>query len=264
MTAPAGSRHPERAPDRGRAKDLVLALCLWAFAPAWASQGDERQAARETEFDGLHLLGDIMRGVQFGYVETDTRPSEGMYVCGALRRGEADVAAATVASALQSLPVGALAKLRLRYVILCGGATAGGQRIGGIPVPPLDLLMLDAGDDASLQHRTLHELYHLLEYRFGGIGDAEWAAQFGGGYSNQYPGMLRKAPLGSGKPGFATGYGETYPHEDRAELFAHMVLSPRELAGLIGSRGDAVLKRKVDFLSDKCERAIGLAVTLPR
>lgn len=264
MTAPAGSRHPERVPARGRAKDLVLALCLSVSALAWAGDGDERQAARETEFDGLRLLGEVMRGMHFGFVEVDTRPSEGMYVCGALRRGEADAAAATVAGALQSLPDGALAKLRLRYVILCGGATAGGQRIGGIPVPPLDLLMLDASDDASMRHRTLHELYHLLEYRFGGIGDADWSAQFGGSYSNRYPGMLRQAPLGSGKPGFATAYGETYPHEDRAEMFAYMLLAPRELAALINSRGDAVLRRKVDFLSDKLDRAIGLSVTLPR
>jgi len=242
---------------------LALGLAL-AAPPAPAGHGDERQAARETEFDGLRLLDTTVRGVHFGYVEVDTRPSEGMYLCGALRRGEADSAATSVGAALQNLPDGALAKLRLRYVILCGGATAGGQRIGGIPVPPLDLLMLDAGDDVSMQHRTLHELYHLLEYRFGGIGDAEWSAQFGGGYSNRYPGLLHKAPLGSGKPGFATAYGETYPHEDRAELFAHMVLNPRELAGLIGSRGDTVLKRKVDFLSDKLDRAIGLAVTLPR
>ena len=244
---------------------LLLAGAIALAAPlASAGDADERQAARETEFDGLHLLGAFVRGMQFGFVEVDTRPSEGMYVCGALRRGDAESAAATVAGALQSLPDGALAKLRLRYVILCGGATAGGQRIGGIPVPPLDLLMLDASDDASMRHRTLHELYHLLEYRFGGIGDADWSAQFGGSYSNRYPGMLHQAPLGSGKPGFATAYGETYPHEDRAEMFAYMVLAPRELAALISSRGDAVLRRKVDFLSDKLDRAIGLAVTLPR
>ena len=62
---------------------------------------------------------------------------------------------------------------------------------------------------------------------------------------------------------FATAYGETHPHEDRAELFAWLVLAPRDVAALIRSRGDAVLRSKVDFLSDKCERAIGLAVGLP-
>ncbi|MGH8481263.1 MAG: hypothetical protein ACRES8_02245, partial [Nevskiaceae bacterium] len=129
---------------------------------------------------------------------------------------------------------------------------------------PLDLLVLDgSGDAASLQHRTLHELYHLLEYRFGGIGDADWVGQFGGGYSNRYPGLLRKAPVGSGNPGFVTSYGETYAHEDRAELFAWLVLAPREVAELVRRRNDTVLKRKADFLSDKCARVLGLAIALP-
>jgi len=246
-------------------------LALAAVAPgADARHADERQAARDTEFDRLRLVnaghdrGATALGLHFGYVEADTRPSEGAYVCGALRRDEAEAAATTVAGALSNLPDAALARLRLRYVVLCGGATEFGRSIGGIPVAPLDLLMLDAsGDGASLQHRTLHELYHLLEYRFGGISDAEWAGQFGGGYSNAYPGLLRKAPLGSGRPGFVTSYGETHPHEDRAELFAWLVLAPREVAGLIQRTGDAVLRRKAEFLSDKCQRVIGLQIALP-
>lgn len=241
----------------------LLALTLAAPA-ALATHADERAAARETEFDGLRLLTDASRGIHFGYVEAETRPSEGVYLCGAMRRDEAAAAASTVAGALSNLPDAVVARLRLRYVVLCGGVTESSKSIGGIPVAPLDLLVLDGtGDGASLQHRTLHELYHLLEYRFGGIGDAEWASQFGGGYSNAYPGLLRKAPLGSGKPGFATAYGETHPHEDRAELFAWLVLAPGEVASLIRRNGDSVLKRKADFLSDKCQRVVGLAIALP-
>jgi hypothetical protein len=243
---------------------LLAAAFVLAPVAVPAGHGDERQAARETEFDGLHLLDATSRGVHFGYVDVDTRPSEGMYLCGALRRGDADTAASTVASALLYVPDAALTRLGLRYVVLCSGVTAAGQVIGGLASSQHGLLMLDAGDGVSLQHRTLHELYHLLESRFGGIADASWTSQFGGGYSNQYPGLLRKAPLGSGKAGFASAYGETYPHEDRAELFAHMVLAPRELGALISSRGDAVLRRKADFLSDKLDRAIGLSIVLPR
>ena len=245
----------------------ATALLLLALAAPGAAGADERQAARETEFDGLRLVdaGDPRQGVRYGYVEVDTRPSEGIYLCGAMRRDEAAGAASTVSGALSNLPDAALARLRLRYVVLCGGATEAGKSIGGVPVAPLNLLMLDgSGDAASLQHRTLHELYHLLEYRFGGIGDADWGGQFGGGYSNQYPGLLRKAPLGSGRSGFVTSYGETYAHEDRAELFAYLVLAPREVADLVRRRNDAVLKRKADFLGDKCERSIGLTLALPR
>lgn len=243
------------------ARFAAALLALAAAAPLAA--GDERQAARETEFDGLRLLGAPDRGVQFAYVDVDTRPSEGMYLCGAMSRDDAGGAAGAVAGALSNLPDAVLGRLRLRYVVLCGGATEAGRSIGGIPVPPLNLLMLDgSGDAASLQHRTLHELYHLLEYRSGGISDAEWTGQFGG-YSNRYAGLLRQAPLGSGKPGFVTAYGESHPHEDRAELFAYLVLAPREVAALIRRTGDSVLKRKTDYLSDKCQRTIGLAVALP-
>ena len=243
---------------------VLLALAL-ALGPAAApAHTDERQAARETEFDGLRLLGAPARGVHFGYVEADTRPSEGMYTCGALRRDDAQSAASTVAGALQNLPDSALARLRLGYVVLCGGVTAAGQSIGGVPSAQHGLLMLDVSDGGSLQHRTLHELYHLLEFRFGGIGDAEWTGQFGGGYTNRYPGLMRKAPLGTGKPGFINSYGETYPYEERAELFAYMVLAPGEIADLIRRNGDEVLRRKASYVVDKCQRAIGLAVALPR
>jgi hypothetical protein len=244
-----------------------LALALLALAVAApAGAADERQAARDTEFDGLRLVDSGGRqGVVFGYVEQDTRPSEGIYVCGAMRRDEAAAAASTVAGALSNLPDAALARVRLRYVVVCNGVTEASKSIGGIPVAPLNLLVLDgSGDAASLQHRTLHELYHLLEYRFGGMGDADWSAQFGGGYSNQYPGLLRKTPLGSGKRGFVTAYGETYAHEDRAELFTYLILAPRDVADLIGRTGDDVLRRKAGFLSDKCQRTIGLAIAAPR
>jgi hypothetical protein len=246
----------------GRAALIALAL---AAAPV-ASGADERQAARDTEFDGLKLLDAQpgAPGVQFGYVEKDTRPSEGIYTCGGMRRDEAGYAASTVAGALSNLPAGALARVSLRYVVLCGGATEAGKTIGGIPVAPLNLLMLDGSDAGSLAHRTLHELFHLAEYRSGGIGDADWAGQFGGGYNNRYPGLLTKVPIGSGKPGFVTSYGESHPHEDRAELFAYLLLAPREIADLISRRGDAVLRRKVDFMSDKCARVLGLSVGLPR
>jgi hypothetical protein len=245
---------------------LRAALIALAFATAPAFAADERQAARDTEFDGLKLLDAQYgaAGVQFGYVEKDTRPSEGSYLCGAMRRDEAGAAASGVASALSNLPSGALARVNLRYVVLCGGVTENGRTIGGIPVAPLNLLMLDGTDASSLSHRTLHELFHLIEYRSGGIGDADWVAQFGGGYSNRYPGLLTKASVGSGKPGFATNYGESHPHEDRAELFAWLLLAPRDVADLISRRGDTVLRRKVDFISDKCARVLGLSVGLPR
>ena len=246
----------------------AVLLCLALLPLATAAQ-DEPQAARDTEFDGLKLLGQAQDrrlaglGIRLGYVPSDTRPSEGMYLCGGMTQDDAKAAGDTVATALQYLPDATLGRLRLRYVILCGRATAAGQSIGGVPVPPLSLLMMDAGSDSStLQHRTLHELYHFAEYRAASFSDSEWAARFGAGYSG-YPSQLRRSPIGSGKPGFLNAYGETYPHEDRAELFAYLVLAPRDVAAQIRRTGDSVLKQKAEYVIDKCQRVLDLPLALP-
>jgi len=243
----------------------LLLLMAPLLAPAAQGDGD---AARETEFDGLRLLGSSQDrrltalGVNLAYVEADTRPGGGQYVCGAIDRNAALSAAGTVVEALQYLPDTAFGRLRLRYVVLCGYATAAGQSIGGIPVPPLDLLMLDAGSNAgNLLHTTLHELYHLFEYRVGSFSDTGWSGQFDG-YSNSYPASLRRSPIGGGRAGFINSYGETHPHEERAELFAFMMMSPGAVAAQ--ARRDPVLRRKADYVADKCERQLGVPIALPR
>ncbi|MGH8442939.1 MAG: hypothetical protein ACRETF_08580, partial [Nevskiaceae bacterium] len=59
----------------------LLALALVLAAPtALAQTASDSQAARDTEFDGLRLLDLAASGLRFGYVEKDTRPSEGVYV----------------------------------------------------------------------------------------------------------------------------------------------------------------------------------------
>ena len=245
----------------------LLCLALLPLAAA-AQNADESQAARDTEFDGLKLLGQAQDrrlttlGIRLGYVTTDTRPSEGMYLCGGMTQDDARAAGDTVATALQYLPDATLSRLRLRYVVLCGRALVSGQSIGGVPVAPLSLLMLDAGDSSSLQHRTLHELYHFAEYRAASFTDADWSARFGG-YSNSYPGQLRRSPIGSGKAGFLNAYGETYAHEDRAELFAYLVTAPRDVAAQIRRTGDTVLKQKAEYLIEKCQRVLDMPLALP-
>src|SRR6185503_5128836 len=100
------------------------------------------------EFDGLRLLATERRlaqlGTQLAYVEKDTRPGDGMYVCGGMSRSDAAAVGDTVSGALQRLPDESLSRLGLRYVVLCSTVTQGGRSIGGIPVPPLNLLMLDS------------------------------------------------------------------------------------------------------------------------
>lgn len=241
--------------------------------PASARTLSEQQAAKETYIDGLRLLEAASTeprlatlGINLGYVEKDTRPGGGRYFCGAMSRNESRAAGRIVATALSKLPDASIGKLRLRYVILCSSAMAAGQRIGGIPVPPLDLLMLDVGesgnDAAYLQRLFLHELYHLVEYRFNTYQDDDWQRRFGAGYANSYGGRLKQSRIGSGKRGFLNAYAETYPHEERAELFAFLVLNPADVVAHIKATNDELLKEKALYLAAKCERLIGFRIAL--
>lgn len=256
-----------------------ILLCFTLMNGVWpdvanAQTPSEQQAAKETYIDGLRLLDAAARdprlttlGIHLGHVEKDTRPGGGKYFCGAMSREESRSAGRIVTTALLKLPDASLGKLRLRYVILCSRAMAAGQRIGGIPVPPLDLLMLDVGESGNnashLQRGFLHELYHLIEYRFNTYEDTEWQKLFGTGYANSYGGRMQQSPIGSGKRGFLNSYAETYPHEERAELFASLVLDPAEVAAHIKATNDVVMKEKALYLVRKCERLIGLRIGLP-
>ncbi len=254
---------------------LSIGLLSLAWLGAAAAQtASEQQAAKETQIDGLRLLDPAALeprlrtlGVHLGHVEKDTRPGGGRYFCGAMTRDESRAAGKIISAALLKLPDAALGKVRLRYVILCSRAMAAGQRIGGIPVPPLDLLMLDAGesgnDPSQLQHLFLHELYHLIEFRFGTYQDAEWQSLFGAGYASSYGSGLKHSRIGSGKRGFLNAYAETFPHEERAELFAALLLDPAQVAAHIKAANDALLKEKALYLARKCERLLGLRIAVP-
>lgn len=229
------------------------------------------QAAKETEIEALRLLDDpspegrlTKLGVSLGYVEETTHPGGGQYLCGGLTSDESRAAGTVVATALARLPDASLERLGLRYVILCGQAMAGSRRIGGIPVPPLNLLMLDVGasgrNQAYLQHLFLHELYHLIEYRFNTFNDADWQARFGTGYASGYGSEGTQSTIGSGKRGFLNSYSETFPHEDRAELFALLLLEPAAVDAHIQTAGDDPLRQKVQYMVEKVDRLIGLRI----
>jgi len=272
-----GSSSFARCKHRGTARNLLLFFTL--FNGAWvdlasAQTLSERQARKETSIDGLHLLDAAARGprltalgVNLGYVERDTKPGGGQYFCGAMSADDSRAAGRIITTALLKLSDASLRTLRLRYVILCSRAMAAGQRIGGIPVPPLDLLMLDVGASGNnplyLQHGFLHELYHLIEFRFNTYQDARWQELFGAGYANSYEGRLSQSPIGSGRRGFLNAYAETYPHEERAELFASLLLNPAEVGAHLRAMNDEMLKKKALYLVRKCERLLGLHIAIP-
>lgn len=246
---------------------LASGALLWHDAARGQSRAD-LHAAEDTHIPGLRLINTrhadaqlSLMGIRFGHVESDVRlGTTGRYFCGALSADRAITAAQPVAAALARLPYVSVRKLGLRYLILCGGAKSRDRSIGGIPVPPLDLLLFDVGssaDPAYLEKSTLHELYHMAEFRFDTFEDPEWDRQFTG-YAADYAPEFMKTAVGSGTPGFLNAYAQTFSHEDRAELFAALLLRPGDVVARIRATGDSLLQRKVRYMVEKSDRLLGL------
>lgn len=250
-------------------KSGYLFLLLLLFFTGWtetisAQRVSEEQAARETQIEGLRLL-EWINDTNIGYAEDHVRPGGGQYLCGGMSDGAAEYAAGVVRSALARIPFASLSKIRMKYVIMCSRVLASGRAVGGLPIPPLKLLMMDMGQSRGYgESLVLHELYHLIEYQFNTIEDARWNQQFGTGYTNSYQGEIPKSPLGTGNKGFLNAYSRTFPHEERAEIFAYMILNPRGVARQIRSLDDKVLEAKIRYMIEKTYRLIGMELELPR
>jgi len=228
--------------------ECALALLFLAgINTAFPQTVTQQQAATETYIQNLQLVPGN-GNINFGYVTEDT--SLGNYECGGLSQGEARKVTRVVSKTVTAIPGYGANEDLPKYMILCSKVVASGRPIGGIPVPPINLLMFDvSGNTDHLQHVVLHELFHLLEYRTDSFNDSEWQTRFGQGYSNSYTGAT-SSPMGSGGEGFINSYSRSFPHEERAELFAFLVLQPAQLQ----THADRTLNEKIRYLVDKVNR----------
>ncbi|MEQ9033943.1 MAG: hypothetical protein RID02_01665 [Gracilimonas sp.] len=239
---------------------IVSCLLLSVINTVVAQRVSEAEASHETEISDLKLLDPVFN-INIGYVEDHTKPGGGRYLCGGMTNSGAKIASRVVRNALSRVPTTARAKIDLKYVILCSRILANQQPIGGIPIPPLKLLMIDT--KRNNEHIVLHELYHLIEFQFNTYNDPDWQQQFGAsGYVNSYRGQLENSPMGSGREGFLNNYSKTFPHEERAELFAFLILNPRGVAAQLRRVDDEIVEQKIEFMIEKCRRLLGLNIRI--
>ena len=245
-----------------------LCSVLLVAGTAFAQTAEETAAAKETHIDGLRLVNATQMsgptgkylaglGLSLGYTIADTQPGGGKYFCGALQPQSITYVSEQITNALMKMPPAAVTGMGLKYIILCSTAKAGGTVIGGIPVPPLNLLMLNVeGGNARPEHLqsvTLHEYFHLVEYKQNSYSDADWEQRFKG-YT--HAGVVARGAIGSAGPGFLNQYAATLPGEERAELFATMLLQPYDLLTYIKEKDDKVLLQKVLFINSKTEKML--------
>ncbi|MDG3007021.1 hypothetical protein [Paludisphaera mucosa] len=162
--------------------------------------------------------------------------------------------AALFAEEFAVYPPALVRRSRLKRVVLGSGLAFDGQLRGAIPDFWHDALYLDVarGDYSPTYQRTAihHEFFHLVDYRDDGevYRDDAWAALNPPGFRYGPGGKdVQGDALGSlftdKHPGFLTTYATAGVEEDKAEVFARLLVAPREVARRAGL--DPILARKV-------------------
>lgn len=158
-------------------------------------------------------------------------------------------------------PVDLVRKCKLKKIILCKNLSSDGTACGGLCVHELKALFMTVVDrDVHERHaRTTihHEFFHLVHSSEAGhtFVDDNWKSlnspkfQYGGYHlvSRDVPPLVEPAIL----PGFVTPYSMTSIAEDKAELFANMILDPEMVKNLVA--GDSILRTKVEFLKHELQ-----------
>ncbi|MAF98191.1 MAG: hypothetical protein CMH26_06115 [Micavibrio sp.] len=203
-------------------------------------------------------------GLEFLYVSETVEPGDGRYRCSAMSDAQISNSRSFITNAVQKLPASVYKDVNLKYVLLCDSAQANEQEIGGIPIPPLKLMMLSAGsDDNGYKERMFfHEFYHYFEFMVRhSLKDAEWDKRFEGFYVglNGADTNMSVAEVGTASSkGFVTRYAQTGAEEDRAEIFSFIYAAPDELEFFIRKKNDEVLKEKVKYIQNIVSEHLGL------
>lgn len=150
-------------------------------------------------------------------------------------------------------PVSFVKRSRLKRIVICEKLSYADQRRAAVPDFRNDTLYLDCerGRSNNDYQRTVmhHEFFHMVDYRDDGFvyEDRSWkklnAATFsygsgGAKVQNDQRQSFYRIPT----DGFLTNYATSGVEEDKAELFAHMIVNPEHVDQM--QQSDEVLDQK--------------------
>lgn len=154
-------------------------------------------------------------------------------------------------------PVEFVNRTQLERIVICDQLRFAGQRRNAVPDFEHNTLYLDAhrgNHNRRYQQAVIHhEFFHIVDYRDDGFvyRDPEWAAlnvaefRYGpGGRTVQETPSTAK--LTDQRKGFLNHYSTLGVEEDKAELFAHLIVNAHYLEQRLLT--DRVLQAKVDLL----------------
>jgi hypothetical protein len=150
-------------------------------------------------------------------------------------------------------PLGVIERSRLKRIVLCRDLAFDGQLRAAVPDFEHFTLYLDvlrgAYNRNYQRHVIHHEFFHIIDYQDDGelYADARWAQLNAGSFRYGRGGAaVQDDALGSlmsNVPGFLTTYATAGVEEDKAELFAYMMISYRAVEKR--AAGDRVIRAKL-------------------
>jgi hypothetical protein len=150
-------------------------------------------------------------------------------------------------------------RAQLRRVVLCREPSFAGQRRNAIPDFEHDVLYLDVSRGAYskpyLRKVIHHEFFHIIDYRDDGsvYRDDRWAALNPAGFRYGNGGRAAQdrretSVLTTRYPGFLNHYATTAVEEDKAEVFANLLVDPAYVEDR--AKKDRVLRAKVERMKE--------------
>lgn len=156
--------------------------------------------------------------------------------------------------------------LNLRRIILCRYLSVGGQRRAAVPDFDDGTLYFDVAlgrhSEAYQREGIHHEFFHMVDHSDDGIikRDEEWQAvnpegfRYGpGGWIYQDDAQAHVASVDV--PGFLNRYSTSGVEEDKAEVFAHMMVAYKAIQ--VQSKKDPVLAKKVVMMKERIRHLCG-------
>jgi hypothetical protein len=235
-----------------------LVLLALPTLGVFSAEPVETPAACKTELASLAERFAIP--IEWKSLEFPIRTQHGMITGEAANANQVAAYVPLLTTELNLYPPGFVAKTKLKRITLCRELSFGGQRRTAVPDFEHDVLYLDVARESKkplyLTEVFHHEFFHIVDLRDDGklYADERWAKlnrddfAYGTGGKNAQD-FSDTSLLTDKYPGFLNHYSTTGVEEDKAELFANLIVEPEYVARQAAK--DAVLQAKIECLKDE-------------
>jgi len=233
---------------------LLAATLLVAMAGGFAVADPKPVATDLAALGKKYNLSIVTRAPSFP-VKTSHGPIDGAEAA----RKDIDSYAAIFAFELSLYPTDLVKKTGLKTVVFCKDLSFVGQNRTAIPDFEHDTLFLDVSrgryDDLYVRKVIHHEFFHLIDLKDDGhlYEDDRWVKLNPPGFKYGPGGAkLQNDPTvtttGKDDPGFMNRYAAAGVEEDKAELFAHMMVEPKVVSARVEK--DKYIRQKVERMHE--------------